>query len=498
LGIIHQLKIDPEGYLPVNSGSSTLQGNLAKFRKLIVLNLSKAGFEQEELSIIQALLLGHREDISEETFNNYKNAGAVHILAVSGLHIGILLLLIQFLLAPLRKMAHGKTIILILSVFILWAYAFLAGLSSSVIRAVTMFSFVAYAIYLNRPRNTFNILALSMFFLLLIFDAKLLFDVGFQMSYAAVFSIVWIYPKLQKFWHPQNRILQKFWQLSSVSLAAQLGVFPIALFYFHQFPALFFVSNLIVVPCLGIILGGGILIILLGLINWLPESLSFFYSELIKTMNGFIAWVAKQESFVIQDIPFDGLQLLLVVVLIFTCIYAIMKFNYKRLVYAMTCLACLQLYSIYTIYGVQNKEQVLVMHQTKNTTLFHQSGNELHILTHDTIVVQNLIRNFNVAERIQRTQFANPGNSYVWGSNQLTIIDSMGIYPSTQKKALVLLSQSPKINLERMIDSIKPSQIIADGSNYLSDVNRWRITCLQKKLPFHHTGKEGAYLIKPY
>lgn len=108
-----------------------------------------------------------------------------------------------------------------------------------------MFSFVAYAFYLNRPNNTYNILALSMFFILLVFNPLLLFDVGFQMSYAAVFAIVWIYPLLQKFWNPKKWLLKYVWQLLSVSIAAQIGVLPISLYYFHQFPGLFFYIQLI-------------------------------------------------------------------------------------------------------------------------------------------------------------------------------------------------------------------------------------------------------------
>jgi len=161
-----------------------------------------------------------------------------------------------------------------------------------------MFSFIAYAMYLNRPTNTFNIIALSLFFILLI-EPLFLFQVGFQMSYAAVFSIAWIYPKLQRFWYPENNFLRKVWQLLSVSVAAQLGVLPISLFYFHQFPALFFIANLIVVPFLGALLGLGILVLVLAVLNTLPQVLVLCYNFLIKTMNWVIKFVGKQEAFVL-------------------------------------------------------------------------------------------------------------------------------------------------------------------------------------------------------
>jgi len=230
---------------------------------------------------VNALLLGQRTDISSGTYDAYKNAGAVHLLAVSGLHIGILLWILHMVFRPVELLPKGKTIKLLVLLVALWSYAVLAGLSASIIRAVSMFSFVAYALYLNRPANTFNILALSIFFVLLAFDARLLYSPGFQMSYAAVFAIVWIYPKLQAIWRPGQWLPRKIWQLLSVSLAAQLGVLPISLFYFHQFPALFFVSNLLVVPFLGLLLGTGFLIALLALFQLLPPALALVYEEII-------------------------------------------------------------------------------------------------------------------------------------------------------------------------------------------------------------------------
>jgi len=249
----------------LDNPTPTLRGYAAGLRNTIIKRLAALGFAGEELAIVNALLLGQRTDISSGTYDAYKNAGAVHLLAVSGLHIGILLWILHMVFRPVELLPKGKTIKLLVLLVALWSYAVLAGLSASIIRAVSMFSFVAYALYLNRPANTFNILALSIFFVLLAFDARLLYSPGFQMSYAAVFAIVWIYPKLQAIWRPGQWLPRKIWQLLSVSLAAQLGVLPISLFYFHQFPALFFVSNLLVVPFLGLLLGTGFLIALLAL-----------------------------------------------------------------------------------------------------------------------------------------------------------------------------------------------------------------------------------------
>ena len=494
LGISHQLRLDSSNHIVLDSLSSTFYGIAASFRNKIIAKLHIANFGDEELGIIQALLLGQRHDISEETYNNYKNAGAVHILAVSGLHIGILLLLLQFLLRPLEYLPKGKTLKLIVIVILLWGFAFLAGLSASVIRAVTMFSFVAYALYLNRPGNTFNILALSMFFILLVVNPLLLFQVGFQMSYAAVFAIVWIYPLLQKLSYPKNWFVRKIWQLLSVSVAAQLGVLPISLFYFHQFPGLFFISNLLIVPFLGLILGMGILVIILALFDFLPDVLVKAYNFLIGLMNETIAWVAQQEAFVFQNIPFDRVQLLLAYAIIFCLILFLTKATFKRTTALLTILIGFQLWAFYTAYRTTNTKNLIVAHQTRKSVLMHQNGNHLSLLTNDQNRVQRLATDYLVAERIASISYDSLKNSYLFNDKNLLIIDSLGVFPYQQKQVdYLLLTQSPKINLERIIDSLRPKNLIADGSNYRSYIERWKATCDKRKLPFHYTSEKGAY-----
>ncbi|MEZ4969524.1 MAG: ComEC family competence protein [Flavobacteriaceae bacterium] len=254
IGIAHQVKLGANDYYLKPKISGTIFGTAHKIRAHIIKSLKKEDFGTEELGVIQALLLGQRNEITTEIDTDYKEAGAYHILALSGLHIGILLGLLHFLLKPLELLPKGRSIKWGIIVLLLWAFALLAGLSASILRATSMFTFVAYALYLNRPTNHFNILALSLFFILLLLDPLLLFQVGFQLSYAAVFAIVWIYPLLQQLWNPPNWIIKKGWELVSVSIAAQLGVLPISLYYFHQFPGLFLVSSLLILTFLTFIL----------------------------------------------------------------------------------------------------------------------------------------------------------------------------------------------------------------------------------------------------
>jgi len=357
-----------------------------------------------------------------------------------------------------------------------------------------MFSFVAYALYLNRPSNTFNILALSMFFILLVFDPMLLFNVGFQMSYAAVFAIVWVYPILQKFWYPKNWLVRQVWQLLSVSIAAQVGVLPISLYYFHQFPGLFFISNLLIVPFLGLILGLGIIVIALIVLNIAPNSLIELYNAIIGLMNSVIKWVAQQEAFIFRNIPFDSVQLVLTYCLLFSMIWMLTKNTFKRTLTLLICFIGLQLWSLYHQQNTYEKEQLLLVHQTKNSILAHQKGKELSVFTNDSSATKKFATSYQIHERVERLNYHFIGNSYKFNDQNLVLIDSSGVYDFKSKNVdYLILIQSPKINLERLIDSLHPKQILVDGSNYYSYVNRWKKTCDNKKLPFHYTGDKGAF-----
>ncbi|MEM9000172.1 MAG: ComEC/Rec2 family competence protein [Bacteroidota bacterium] len=489
-GIYHQIHTHTGRYLKAPQPAMTVFGIAQQYRQQLIEKLQKESFGKNELSIIQALLLGQRNDISAETYTNYKDAGAVHILAISGLHIGIFLLLLQFFLKPMERIRYGKPLKLVLIVALLWAFAFLSGLSPSVVRAVTMFSFLAYALHLNRPTNTFNTIALSMFFILLV-NPLFLFQVGFQMSYAAVFSIVWLHPKLQRFWYPDHRLARKIWQLFSVSIAAQLGVLPISLFYFHQFPALFFISNLLIVPFLGILLGFGILVLLLTSFGILPKFLALTYNFMIGAMNTVVEWVAQQESFVFRDISFDGVQLTIAYFLIIALVHACSRPNFRNIAFTMAGVITLQSWALYQQVQLRKNETVVVAHQTANSILIHQKGNHLQVYSTKENKADQIISDYKIAERIVTIAHSPLQNSYVFNGKTLFVMDSTKVYPP--KVDYLLLTQSPKINLSRLLDRIAPDLIIADGSNYSSTVRLWKETCLNKKIAFHATAEKGAF-----
>lgn len=495
IGVYDQIRLLPTNYAEKIPSGKSLYGKAASFRQLILSKLSNTTLGPKELGIVEAILLGQRTDLDTSLYDDYKNAGAVHILAVSGLHIGILLLILQLLFRPLEQYNSGKTLAMVLIVILLWTYAFLTGLSASVVRAVTMFSFVAYALYLNRPANIFNILALSMFFILLA-KPLFLFQVGFQMSYTAVFTIVWLYPLLQKFWSPKRWLLKKGWQLLSVSIAAQAGVLPLSIYYFHQFPGLFFVSNLVIVPFLGIILGAGLLVIILSLLNSLPNLLASYYNTLIKTMNMVIHWVAQQDTFLFEGISLDWIGMMLMYLILCCAVVFLGKPRFKVLFMLFLSIILFQLWNFGQVYHTNQKDSLIVLQQIANTVLLHQRGTNLTVMSSHTESAKSMVSDYMIGERIKHHKNLTLSPGYRIGSEYLFVVDSMGIYPPANKTSPILLvTQSPKINMERFLDLVQPKQVIADGSNYSSYVQRWKKTCLEKKIPFYATSENGAFAL---
>ncbi|WP_422107313.1 ComEC/Rec2 family competence protein [Winogradskyella sp.] len=496
--VYHQLYLKVSELHSISDHATSIYGFADRLRATINDQLIRAGFKNEILSIINALLLGQRQSIDKSTYNNYVNSGTIHILAVSGLHVGILLLILNVIFKPLLYFKHGYILRPLIIVILLWAFAVIAGLSPSVTRAVTMFSIISIAMHLKRPTNIYNTLAISAFFILL-FKPRFLFEVGFQMSYLAVLGIVSFQPILYNIWKPKYWILDKPWQIFTVTLAAQIGVAPISLFYFHQFPGLFFISNLVVIPFLGLILGFGLLIIVLALMNLCHPTIVSAYSFTITSLNEFIAWVAQFESFLLRDIPFTLTQVICSYILVFCMLRAHKTKAFKWIAISLISIIGFQSTFVYNKFKRPN-DAFIIFNKSRFTIIGQKHHDRLrvyHNLDSAKQATDHIIRNYKVGEMIHTVTVDSLEHFYQFNNTTILIIDSLGTYKGLRfKPDFVLLRDSPKINLNRLIDSMSPKGIIADASNFKSYVERWKTTCRYKKIPFHYTNEKGAFILR--
>ena len=466
-----------------------------------------------EYAVGAALTMGYKSALTEEVENAYANTGAMHVLAVSGLHVGLVQLILMWLLGRIPVQARWwsvtKTGLIIAGI---WAFALLTGASPSVLRASTMFSFLAVGLALQRTTNVYNTLAASAL-VLLVANPNLLYHVGFQLSYLAVLGIVYFQPRIYSLWHIENRFGDYLWQLSAVSLAAQLGTLPISLYYFHQFPLYFVLSGLIVVPAAGIILS---LTLLLLAFHSIPVLGAF----IAKALYGLI-YVVNAGIFTIQQLPGGLMQGIWLGPWGAWALYAILvglilahRTRQFRWVLASLSLAVLVAGSYaWQAWKSRHQQSVVIYHIYKHTAVDAFLSHRVVQLSSPTLEGRQLAfaneqhrwrrrAQLDTVFRPQQTVLygAVGGRSGFWqlGNTRLLILEEAGQLSGTRKIEVdaVVLSQSPEIDIKGLLQKLSPRCLIADGSNPPWRVQAWSEQAQALDLPFYYTAERGAVTIE--
>lgn len=484
--------------IKIGNYESGLWAYFSNFRETIISNLEHSAISKEELNVLNALVLGQQQDISPEVLRDYQYAGAVHVLSVSGLHVGFILLFINLLLKPISNSRKGSLLKLLIIVLSLWSFAILVGLSPSIVRSVTMFSFLAIGIHLRRTVNIYHTLIVSML-LILLFKPSFLFDVGFQLSYLALFFILWLQPILSGIWQPRNKIVKYFWDIITVSFAAQIGAMPLSIYYFHQFPGLFFVTNLLILPLLGIIMAVGIIAIIIATFDTIPEFIAKIIEFLIDLLNTIIHWVASFDVFVFKNISFSSAMLWNSYLAIILIILWVKKPTFTRLTLAFFIVLLMQSIFINQKKETQNKAEFIVYNCRKNTIITERIGNAVTIYSNDSIrknLNSNLLIQSYLVGNFCRVAAKKPLQDLMYFKHhKILIIDSSCVYTEEIIPDVLIITQSPKLNMHRLLKTYKPKEIVVDGSNYKSYVRLWEATCRKEKIPFHYTNEKGFYKI---
>lgn len=275
--------------------------------------------DSEASSLASTLILGYRADLNKDLIEAYSKTGTMHVLSVSGMHVGIVFLVLSFLLKGMNK---NKKLILIRAIIIIgliWFYSLLTGFSPSVCRSALMLSFVVLGKAIHKNQNTYNLMAISAFFLLL-YDPFYLFDVGFQLSYLAVAGLVYFHPLIYNTLYIKNKIVDYIWSYSALSLAAQLATFPISVYYFHQFPMYFLLSNLLIVFPVAIIMYAGIVFLIIPF-AWINELLGTFLNWLINFTNDILYKIEKLPFSAIDGLWINTFELFLIAFLLILFIF---------------------------------------------------------------------------------------------------------------------------------------------------------------------------------
>ena len=265
--------------------------------------------------IARALLLGQNKNLEKEISEAYITAGTMHVLAVSGLHVGIVYGIFFFFVKPHRLDTRKRVLYLSIIILVIWLYALVTGLAPSVQRAATMFTLMGMAQMKSRRSSVYNSLALSAM-LLMVFNPFIIYSVGFQLSYTAVFGIVLLQGKIRNLWKPENKMLVYIWETTSVGIAAQLATFPISVYYFHVFPSYFMFANLIAIPGAFLIMSIGIPFMLLSFHDFIASWLGYLINWLIYLENEVMFLFQKLPMARIEDLPLSPPEMVLIWLLI--------------------------------------------------------------------------------------------------------------------------------------------------------------------------------------
>lgn len=473
-----------------------------KSKESIREKLKQHGYNLESRAIISSMLLGDRTELSPELNQSYIATGVVHILSISGLHVMMIYMILQFVLKPLIRLKNGRKTRIILSLIIIWFFAFYVELQPPVFRSALMITIYYCSELLNRPKNIYHTLSLSAFIILL-FQPNFLFDVGFQLSFSAVFFIVWLNPIFEHYFTVNNDFLRRIKVMTETSISAQLGTLPISVFYFNQFSSLFLFGNLVLIPASFLMICGGIISILLVIFDLNIPAYTWLYNQFIYVSNYYIYWLSSFGNFVIKDVYISMFTAILLIVILYCLKPIFLKKSKLALLIAFGSLFLIETDRFLAIYHLNNSNELIVFNQYKNSVIGIRNGRNFSVLSENLLddkTYQYTIKPYKIKNRIKQidfysyqsnfkhTHFIKHQNSIETKTFQLLLNEEN----KTDLPYYVLVHQSKIYPFEK---SPKLKRVIADASNYPSIV-----TELETKYSFDSvlwkTSKQGYFSIK--
>lgn len=361
-GIYHRCYTDSTSMMILEHGQKiSFRSTAITVRNFLLEILRKRIPEQEALGVAGALLLGYEDWLDPEVENDYAMSGVLHILCVSGMHVGLLYMVLGWLFLPMDKIKGLRHLKFTLFILIIWFYSMVTGFAPSIVRAATMFTFVLAGQWLERPNGIYNTLCASCFFMFL-FDPFMIMAPGFQLSFLAVLGIVVLQRPLLYLFQPQSWIVFKIWELAAVSIAAQIATAPLSIFLFHQFPNYFLPANIIAVPLttLGMYIG-----LFLFSIDWfdvVAGCTGTILGHLIQLVNEVIAFFGKLPGAITSGVSLSFTDMLLLYLIISLTYFWLTKKSFYYLRATMMILIVFMSFRILALKDILNTNQLIVHH----------------------------------------------------------------------------------------------------------------------------------------
>lgn len=505
----------------------SIRHKFLRYRQWLISKLKDFGLNNDELAVTSALALGYQDSLSDDIRHAYSSSGAMHILAVSGLHVGIIYGIIVFILSFIKskKLTIVKVVVTLL---LIWLYATLTGLSPSVCRAALMFTIIALGKLQKHKSGSLNAIAASAFILLLINPYNLT-NIGFQLSYIAVIGIVLIYQPIYKMFEIKNKFIDKVWSLTAVSVAAQVATAPICLYYFHQFSNYFLLTNYLLIPISTVAIWLVISVFVFSGIDLIGSFLAKILAWVIKAMNYITSGIESLPFSVSKDIYINLPQL---IILYFAVIFFLVFFfhtkKYKHFVFGIISLIVFSSISLYNSVISKEQKYFIVYNINKTTAINIVDGrNNILFANIDSISKKDIefsAKNNWLKKGLDQEKYVNISSSKESVLSNIANIDNKNIF--FKKKFIsfenirifildngfkslitddkfkkisvdyIVLSNSPAIKLSEIVEYFEFKKIIIDSSNRLKQIELWKNENTLLNLNIYDVKLKGAFVLE--
>ena len=500
-------------YLKNNDWALLKGRNASSFKKAIfntkifIINvLNKYITGTDESALAKALLIGYKVDLDKDLVQAYSNAGVIHLIVIAGLHLGFIYALLLLITGKIPFIKKSKIIRTILILSCLCFFSLVTGASPPVLRAVVMFSFIAIGKAFNKKASIFNSLAASAF-VLLCNDPFILTDTGFQLSYLAVTGIAISQRYIYNWFYFRNKLLIKIWELASVSLSAQVFTLPACLYYFHQIPLLFLLSNVIAIPLAAFALWSCIFLVIIS-----PFHVFALYAGKVISAS---LWLLNHVVLFINALPFslwEGISIsvtgtIMLYIVFISFLYWLIKKNGNAFKFGISGALLLAGMVAFNKWRFSQQKKIIVYNIPAHKAIDFVSGNTYQFIGDNDLDTDELLQKFHLKPgRISLMLHKKEGNEtaifqhnnfYQFYGKKVLIIDSAIVYKSPAQKInvdYIVISKNPNLFIAKLAKVFNCNFYIFDASNPMWKIDKWKKDCEELHLHFHSVPEQGAFI----
>lgn len=480
------------------------------------------GLKAREFAVASALIMGQSDMLDNETLQAYSGTGVMHILSVSGLHVGVIFIIISFLLRFMKSKGGQLYLKTAIILFTIWAYALLTGMSPSVLRSAAMFTFISFGTASNRYVHIINSLAVSAIALLL-YNPLMINNIGFQLSYIAIIGIVFINKPIADLWSPKNRIAEYIWGLIAVSIAAQVATAPLAMFYFHQFPAYFIPANMVAIPLSFLAIYSGVAVLAFSSIPTISNILGLITNYLLFALNSSVGFIEKLPFSVLHISSVFTTETILIYLIIISIII-FLSFKRKEWFFAMLSVTLLLAISFSSTEMKRQKQQKIIFYAAGKQSAVGFAKGEQQILLADSVLIKDQIatkfqlagtqtlfgiktdkaialdtlRNEYSKFPVAFNSLRNMGNYFLFRDKRIAIIDTI-TKPAGKITELPVdylwIRKNTSFKMNELLKLYKPGIVIIDGSISIYKTEKWLSELKKTGIRAHSLKSMGALIV---